>query len=74
MFGLIGSVLGIQPQQMSRGTSFGLSVVLIFGYYVLAFLMGSLGTVGVLTPLMAAWLPNAIGWGIGSWMLYRFSS
>lgn len=70
VFGLIGSVLGVQPLQMTRGTSFGLSVVIIFGYYVLAFLMGSLGMIGLLSPGMAAWLPNLLGLAIASGLLY----
>jgi lipopolysaccharide export system permease protein len=70
VFGLVGSVLGVQPLQMSRGTSFGLSVLIIFGYYVLAFLMGSFGMIGLLTPWMAAWLPNIICLAIAGSLLY----
>ncbi len=71
VFGLVGSVLGARPQNMSRATSFGLSVGIIFAYYLLAFLISSLGMLGVLSPLMAGWLPNVIGLGIGGWLLYR---
>ena len=73
VFGLVGSVLGARPQQMSRATSFGLSIVIIFTYYVLGFLIGSLGLMGVLSPFMAGWLPNFIGLGMGGWLLYRFA-
>ncbi|ACK64244.1 permease YjgP/YjgQ family protein [Rippkaea orientalis PCC 8801] len=74
VFGLIGSVLGARPQQMSRSTSFGLSVIIIFTYYVLGFLIGSLGLVGAISPFMAAWLPNFIGLAVGGWLLYRFAN
>ncbi|HAC63737.1 MAG TPA: permease [Cyanothece sp. UBA12306] len=73
VFGLVGSVLGGRPQQMSRATSFGLSVIIIFTYYVLGFLIGSLGLMGLISPLMAAWLPNFIGLGLGGWLLHHFS-
>ncbi|MEM8780690.1 MAG: LptF/LptG family permease, partial [Cyanobacteria bacterium P01_G01_bin.49] len=50
--------LGASPQQMSRATGFGLCVVIIFTYYVLGFLIGSLGLIGLISPFLAAWLPN----------------
>ncbi|MGK7930993.1 MAG: LptF/LptG family permease [Microcystaceae cyanobacterium] len=73
VFGLAGSVLGAGPHAFSRATSFGLSIVLIFGYYVFSFLMGSLGMVGILTPIMAGWLPILAGLAVGSWLLYYYS-
>lgn len=72
VFGLVGAVLGARPQRVSRATSFGLCVGIIFGYYVLAFITGSLGMVEVLTPAMAGWLPNVIGLGVGVILLFRF--
>ncbi|MEA5512159.1 LptF/LptG family permease [Crocosphaera sp. UHCC 0190] len=73
VFGVVGSALGASPQQMSRATSFGLSVLIIFTYYVLGFLIGSLGLIGVISPFLAAWLPNLIGLAMGGWLLYRFA-
>jgi lipopolysaccharide export system permease protein len=35
--------------------------------------MGSLGMVEILTPVMAAWLPNVIGVGIGIYLIYEFN-
>ncbi len=73
VFGLVGSILGVRPQHMSRATSFGLSIAIIFAYYMLAFLIGSLGMVGVLSPVMAGWLPNLLGLGLGVLLLSKFS-
>lgn len=73
VFALVGSALGSQPQQMSRATSFGLGVGIIFSYYLLGFLIGSLGLIGVLSPMMAAWLPNILALVAGAWLLYNFS-
>ena len=71
VFGTIGSSLGINPRKMSRSTSFGISTIAIFLYYVLAFTTTALGQVGFLSPFMAAWLPNFLGLGLGAWFLQR---
>lgn len=70
VFGVVGSALGTRPQQMSRASSFGLCVAVIFLYYLLGFLLGSFGMMGVFSPFLAAWLPNAIGLGVGGWLLF----
>jgi len=41
----------------SKSQGFGLSVLLIFGYYVLSFFSSSLGVKGILNPFLAAWTP-----------------
>ncbi len=71
VFGLVGAALGTKPQQTGRGTSFGISILIIFGYYLLAFIAGAIGQVGLLSPFMAAWIPNFLGFGIGGWLLFR---
>jgi len=71
VFGLIGSALGTRPQRASKSTSFGISVLLIFGYYLLAFISGSLGQLNILSPFLAAWLPIAVTLGIGVLFLVR---
>ena len=73
VFGVIGSALGSTPQQMSRSTGFGLSVVIIFAYYLLGFLIGSLGLMGLISPILAGWLPNILGLAMGGYLLYRFA-
>ncbi|MGK7938650.1 MAG: LptF/LptG family permease [Crocosphaera sp.] len=73
VFGVIGSALGSAPQQMSRATGFGLSVVIIFSYYLLGFLIGSFGLMGLISPILAGWLPNLLGLAMGGWFLYRFA-
>ncbi|NJL00697.1 MAG: YjgP/YjgQ family permease [Spirulinaceae cyanobacterium RM2_2_10] len=71
VFGLLGAALGTRPQHTSRATSFAISVVVVFGYYVLFFVTGALGLVGTLSPLLAAWLPNLFGIGAGSALLVQ---
>ena len=74
MFGLIGSSLGVRPHvRTSRSQGFGISVLLIFGYYLMSFIFSSLGIKGALLPIGAAWLPVLIGLGGGLWLLRQAS-
>ena len=74
VFGLIGSSLGVRPHaRTSRSQGFGISVLLIFGYYLMSFIFSSLGLTGALTPLLSAWLPVLIGLGAGALLLRRSS-
>ena len=58
VFGLIGSGLGVRSiSRSSKSQGFGVSVLLIFGYYVLSFFSSSLGVKGILNPFVAAWAP-----------------
>ena len=48
VFGLIGSAFGIRSfSRSSKSQGFGLSVLLIFGYYILSFFSSSLGVKGI---------------------------
>jgi lipopolysaccharide export system permease protein len=72
-FGLVGAALGLRPQNASRATSFGICIGLIFGYYMLLVLTRSIGAKGLVSPFMAAWLPNFLGLGAGGFLLFRSS-
>lgn len=73
VFGLVGASLGVRPQRTGRATSFGISVVIIFGYYLLAFICNALGEVGILSPFLSAWFPTALFLGVGVYLLLRAS-
>ena len=74
VFGLIGSSLGVRPHtRTSRSQGFGISVLLIFGYYLMSFIFSSLGITGALPPVIAAWMPVVIGLSGGLWLLWRAS-
>lgn len=70
-FGLVGAALGTRPQRTGRATSFAISVVIIFSYYLLAFISGALAQTGFLSPFIGAWLPNFFGAGAGGLLLMR---
>ncbi|MBW4631868.1 MAG: LptF/LptG family permease [Iphinoe sp. HA4291-MV1] len=71
VFGLVGAAMGTIPQRTGRATSFGISVIVIFSYYLLWFISGALGEAGVLSPFMAAWVCNFLGFGVGIFLLMR---
>ncbi|MCW6035225.1 LptF/LptG family permease [Spirulina subsalsa FACHB-351] len=71
VFALLGAALGNQPQQTSRATSFGISVVVVFSYYLLFFVTGAMGLVGIFSPFFAAWLANMFGIVVGGLLLFR---
>ena len=74
VFGLIGSSLGVRPNaRTSRSQGFGISVLLIFGYYLMSFIFSSLGVKGTLLPVFAAWLPVTIGLAAGLFLLRQAS-
>ena len=74
VFGLIGSSLGVRPNsRTSRSQGFGISVLLIFGYYLMSFIFSSLGVKGTLYPILAAWMPVWIGLGGGLLLLRQAS-
>jgi lipopolysaccharide export system permease protein len=74
VFGLIGSSLGVRPHsRTSRSQGFGISVMLIFGYYLMSFIFSSLGITGTLPPVLAAWMPVFVGLSGGLWLLRQAS-
>lgn len=70
VFAIIGSSIGINFDRINLGKGFGVCVGIVFSYYLLGFMIGSCGIVGLVSPMVAGWLPNFLGWGIGGWLLY----
>lgn len=70
-FGVVGAVLGISSPRQGQGRAFGLSVAIIFGYYVGAFIFTAFGEGGAVPPIVASWLPKMIVSAIALGMLYH---
>ncbi|NQU18125.1 MAG: YjgP/YjgQ family permease [Candidatus Saganbacteria bacterium] len=60
VFVLLGAPLGLSPRRASSSVGLGLSIIVIFAYYVLMFFSMALGELGLISPPLAAWLPNII--------------
>lgn len=71
VFALLGAPLGLNPTRKSSSIGLGISVIIIFIYYVLMFSGMALGELEIISPFLAAWLPNVITAGIGGWILYK---
>ena len=64
-FAILGFPLGMRPQRTSTGTGFGISLAIVFVYYIVFHVLQALGESGTLSPVMAAWVPNSIVLGVG---------
>ena len=74
VFGLIGSAFGVRSfSRSSKSQGFGLSVLLIFGYYFLSFFSSSLGVKGILNPFLSAWAPVFLSISIAFLLIKRAS-
>ncbi len=72
VFSLIGSTLGIKQNiRSSKSQGFGLSIILIFLYYLTCFLFSSMGIIGLIIPFLAAWTPVLMFLGFGTYLLWR---
>ena len=72
VFGLIGSSLGSKPNlRSSKSQGFGLSVILILVYYVMSFVFSSFGVKGLLSPIIASWMPVLIALSGGFYLLRK---
>ncbi len=71
IFCLIGSPLGLSRNRSSSSTGLGLSILIVFIYYVIMTWALTLGQSGKILAILAAWLPNIIGFIFGAYFLYR---
>lgn len=71
LISIIGIPLAITPPRarFNRGLLF--SILIIFCYYLLRAISTSLGEGQILTPVLAAWLPNIVVLMLGLVMFYR---
>lgn len=70
-FGLVGAAMGAQLRRAGRATSFAVSLVIIFGYYLLIVTGGALAQVGLVPPILGGWLPNLFGLTTTGFLLVR---
>jgi lipopolysaccharide export system permease protein len=71
VFALVGAPLGLRRLRGGTSVGLGLSVMIIFGYYIVWHGMHVLGEGGQVAPLLASWLPNAIGLSAGFYLIRR---
>ena len=73
VFALIGAPLGIKPKRSGPAIGLGLSLVIIFIYYIVLSYTQMLGEQGVIKPALAAWLANLVTAGVGIGLIIKGS-
>jgi len=63
---LLGTSMGVRSPRGGRGVSLGVSVTVVFAYYVVMSFSRAFGDGGYLHPVLAAWLPNLSFLAVGS--------
>ncbi len=69
-FALAGVPLGMLAKKSGRAMGFGLSLLLLFAYYLMSIGLTPVCTAGTLPP-QSMWLPNLVFSGAGLWGLWR---
>jgi LPS export ABC transporter permease LptG len=69
VFGLLGLGLSLGAKKEARSAAFGLSIVVIFVYYVLIRMGEQAGDTGLMSPFLAMWGANIVLGSIGVLLL-----
>jgi lipopolysaccharide export system permease protein len=71
VFALLGTPLGIRRHRSGAAVGVGISILVIFAYYVLWHSMAVLGENGQVSTLLASWCANIVGGITGLFLLFR---
>lgn len=71
VFAMVGAAIGLRPQNSSKATSVGLSVAIVFAYYLISVISSSMGVWGTVTPMVGTWFPNFLGLVAAGVILWR---
>lgn len=70
-FALLAAPLGLRPHRGGTSIGFGLTIVVLVAYYIAFSATLTLGQVGRLHPVLAAWLPDGALAGVGAALLWK---
>ncbi len=71
IFGVVGAALGSRLSRTGRGVSFAISIVIIFGYYLIYSVCSAMTYADVFSPVVGAWLPNLLGFAVAGFFMMR---
>ena len=71
IFGILGAALGTGHSKTGAFIGFGVSVIIIFIYYVLLSICKSYGKNGLLPPLLSAWVTNLVFLAVALWLVNK---
>jgi lipopolysaccharide export system permease protein len=69
VFTMLAMPLGVRPQRSSSGAGFGISILIVFAFYVVSTICLAVGRSNPNVSLLMAWLPNVIFCGAALWLL-----
>ncbi len=70
VFALLGVPLGVTSPRAGKSVGIGISILIVFGYYVFFSLSGALAEGGTINPFFGAWFGNFIGIAAGVILLW----
>jgi lipopolysaccharide export system permease protein len=70
-FVLVGAPLGVRPQRSTAGLNLGMSMVIIFLYYLFSNVSTIMGRAGQMAPWLAAWMANIVLFTVGGYLYSR---
>jgi lipopolysaccharide export system permease protein len=71
VFAVLAAPLSVRSHRSSHAWGFGISLAIIFAYYVLWHYLTVLAKSAVLNPVVAAWAPNVVGLAVGAVLIFR---
>jgi len=71
VFALLAASLGVQSHRSAASVGFGLSILVIFAYYILMTISTTLAEGGRISPVLGAWLQNIVLGGAGVVLMWR---
>lgn len=74
VFALLGAGMGIRPQRSSASVGLGLSILVIFAFYLVMFLGMALGQTGQVPPWLGAWAPDLVAGSLALWRIRQLSA
>jgi lipopolysaccharide export system permease protein len=69
VFTMLAMPLGIRPQRSSSGAGFGISILIVFAYYIVSTVCLAIGRSNPSVSVLMAWLPNVLFCAAGVWLL-----
>lgn len=70
VFALVGAPLGLRPPRSGKISGYVWALPIMLGYYVIYTSMSSIAIGGSISPILAAWLPNILGLGVGTGLIW----
>lgn len=71
IFAMIGSPLGLKPNRSGSSIGLGLSIIIIFIYYVLMTIGSAMGQNSFISPVLGAWTQNVVFFFVGLFLLWK---